>query len=341
MILFSPEGSVQSVYHWDTAGGYAGYRITSPVFLMIGKWERTGIASTGPPVRSNAEDGLHNWQDASNLWMAIGPDNGLVTTAEVNALATNPAGLAVPADPYNISDPSTYPYPVPADPTSATDPAQLARQMYSSRAYAREAQISKRSTPRMIATLKIQRRTRFRRPTTCRGIRLHRVTLTPDPRPLNPGLSSLRRGVSLLEVLIAVFILTFGLLSVAMVIPAGRALMVEASKSDRSAACGRAALNDIQVREWHKPSKYRQKWGPLGIGYRSAIVNSGQYKRCCRRQLPNLLRWRHSKPHEQRTDLRRNLLRRSLLHGLLQQRYPRFHPTFSLLGIPLARNRLA
>ena len=115
----------------------------------------------------------------------------------------------------------------------------------------------------MIATLKIQRRTRSRHATACCGIRLHRVTLTPDPRPLTPGLS--RRGVSLLEVLIAVFVLTFGLMSVAMVIPAGQKLMVDASKSDRGAACGRAALEYVKTRGWYDTTPMYQRWGTLGF----------------------------------------------------------------------------
>jgi hypothetical protein len=89
--------------------------------------------------------------------------------------------------------------------------------------------------------------------------------------------ATMRRGISLLEVLIAVFVLTFGLLGIAMVIPAGRALMVEASKSDRGSACGRAALNDVQIRHWYSPSPWRQKWGGLSASFRSAIVNANEY----------------------------------------------------------------
>lgn len=63
-----------------------------------------------------------------------------------------------------------------------------------------------------------------------------------------------RSGISLIEVLIAVFVLTFGLMGIAMVIPAGRYLMVEAAKSDRGSACGRAALNDMKIRGWLDPT---------------------------------------------------------------------------------------
>lgn len=136
MILFAPNGAIQSVYHWK--GGmltglpaepptYGPFRVTRPVFLMIGKWERTGHETivANQPVRSLAEDQLHNWQDASNIWMAIGPHNGMVTSAQVNAPTALPTGVFVPGDP---EDP---------------DPGNLGLQMQISRAYAREAQISK------------------------------------------------------------------------------------------------------------------------------------------------------------------------------------------------------
>ncbi len=91
---------------------------------------------------------------------------------------------------------------------------------------------------------------------------------------LKPGASP-RRGISLLEVLVAVFVLTLGLMGIAMVIPAGRSLMVEAAKSDRGSACGRAALNDVQIRRWDRPDLWKQKWG--SHGYKSAVINSSEY----------------------------------------------------------------
>lgn len=69
-----------------------------------------------------------------------------------------------------------------------------------------------------------------------------------------------RSGISLIEVLIAVFVLTFGLMGIAMVIPAGRYLMVEAAKSDRGSACGRAALNDMKIRGWLMPGQSGVDW---------------------------------------------------------------------------------
>ncbi len=147
VILFDPNGAIQYVYHWEQAQDagepptYGPHRITQPVFLMIGKWERTGhqpISGPGVRVDSLADDKLHNWQDASNVWISINPQNGLVAAAEVNAQDVTPSGISVPGDPL-VPHP---PYPVPNDPTSATAQDQLARELYSSRAFARQAQIS-------------------------------------------------------------------------------------------------------------------------------------------------------------------------------------------------------
>lgn len=66
-----------------------------------------------------------------------------------------------------------------------------------------------------------------------------------------------RGGVSLLEVLISIFVLSIGLLAVAAVIPVGRYAIVEAAKSDRAAACGQAVLNDVKVRGMINPNNWR------------------------------------------------------------------------------------
>jgi prepilin-type N-terminal cleavage/methylation domain-containing protein len=134
MILFAPNGAIQFVYHFQAADAtlppsYVARRVTRPVFLMVGKWERSGnepITDPTAPVRSLAEDQLHNWQDASNIWMAIGPHNGFVTAADVSA-------------PWENAATSYY---TPGDPDE-TDQLNLIGQMQISRAFAREAQISK------------------------------------------------------------------------------------------------------------------------------------------------------------------------------------------------------
>ncbi len=56
-----------------------------------------------------------------------------------------------------------------------------------------------------------------------------------------------RHGLSLLEVLVSVFILTFGLLSVVALIPVGTHNMLEANKLDRGAALARAAIRDVKT----------------------------------------------------------------------------------------------
>ena len=67
-----------------------------------------------------------------------------------------------------------------------------------------------------------------------------------------------RSGLSLLEVLISVFVLSIGLLGVAAVIPLGYHQIVEATKADRAASCGRAGLHEIKTRDWLDPTLWRQ-----------------------------------------------------------------------------------
>lgn len=71
----------------------------------------------------------------------------------------------------------------------------------------------------------------------------------------------LRRGVSLLEVLISIFVLTVGLLGVAALIPVGRHHMAEAIRTDRAATCGRAILHEAKVRQWLDPATWCTRSG--------------------------------------------------------------------------------
>jgi len=74
-IMFSPNGSLERVYHHGKM--HPGIE---PIFLLVGKQERVPLAHNGP---SPAEDGLYNWQDLKNLWVTLNPQTGLVTTTEV------------------------------------------------------------------------------------------------------------------------------------------------------------------------------------------------------------------------------------------------------------------
>lgn len=65
-----------------------------------------------------------------------------------------------------------------------------------------------------------------------------------------------RSGISLLEVLIAIFVLSIGLLGIAALIPLGKLAMMETEKSDRTGACGRAALRDVKVRRMLDPGSW-------------------------------------------------------------------------------------
>jgi len=71
-----------------------------------------------------------------------------------------------------------------------------------------------------------------------------------------------RRGVSLMEVLISIFVMTFGLLGLAALIPVGRFAIEETGKADRCGACGRAAMREVKVRrmlgpDWDLPPNKR------------------------------------------------------------------------------------
>ncbi len=64
----------------------------------------------------------------------------------------------------------------------------------------------------------------------------------------NPASLPYPRGMSLIEVLAAIGVLTIGLLGLAALLPVGRFTINEAAKADRTGDCGRAALRDVVVR---------------------------------------------------------------------------------------------
>lgn len=85
-----------------------------------------------------------------------------------------------------------------------------------------------------------------------------------------------RLGVSLLEVLISIFVILVGLLGVVALIPIGHHSMLQATKADRAAACGRAALREIRVRRMLDSTRWRWgatqlPWNP-GAGFLPRVV---------------------------------------------------------------------
>jgi hypothetical protein len=63
-----------------------------------------------------------------------------------------------------------------------------------------------------------------------------------------------RRGLSLLEILASVFVLSIGLLGVVAVIPFGGFQLHRATVADRTGSCGRSALSEIRIRELTDPN---------------------------------------------------------------------------------------
>jgi Tfp pilus assembly protein PilV len=85
--------------------------------------------------------------------------------------------------------------------------------------------------------------------------------LTParSPVPSPPIPARRRRAITLLEVLISMFIMTVGLLSVASLVPVGKVEIGRADRTVRASACGRAAIRELKVRgildakNWARP----------------------------------------------------------------------------------------
>jgi len=91
----------------------------------------------------------------------------------------------------------------------------------------------------------------------CCGAQLVRFRLRSAGRSV-----AARRGISLLEVLISMFVLLVGLVGVAALIPAGRKEMLEGGKSDRAAALATGALHDLKVRGVLNPTSWYDQTTP-------------------------------------------------------------------------------
>ncbi len=99
------------------------------------------------------------------------------------------------------------------------------------------------------------------------GIRAGRKTPAPagcaastpissNPQSPIPNRSARRRGVSLLEVLVSLFILAVGLMGVAALIPLGKLSLMATETSDRTGACGRAAIREVRIRGLLDPTTW-------------------------------------------------------------------------------------
>jgi hypothetical protein len=85
-----------------------------------------------------------------------------------------------------------------------------------------------------------------------------------------------RRGISLMEVLISMFVLAVGLLGVAALIPAGRHEIVEATKLETAAMIGRNAFRDIEIRRYLDPTLWRKFPKPVGSAAANLIYDPSQ-----------------------------------------------------------------
>jgi len=62
-----------------------------------------------------------------------------------------------------------------------------------------------------------------------------------------------RYGLTLMEILASVFVLSFGLLAVLTILPFGAFQLERMNVADMSGACGRGAIQQIRMAEWQKP----------------------------------------------------------------------------------------
>ncbi|MCC7087006.1 MAG: prepilin-type N-terminal cleavage/methylation domain-containing protein [Pirellulales bacterium] len=82
IITFKPTGSLDKLYMRGNQ-----FILSDPLYLLVGKREKIAAAGSSPSY-SAADDretqtDKHNFRDLENIWVAVNPQSGLVTTAEV------------------------------------------------------------------------------------------------------------------------------------------------------------------------------------------------------------------------------------------------------------------
>lgn len=95
-----------------------------------------------------------------------------------------------------------------------------------------------------------------------------------------------RSGISLVEVLIAMGILTIGLLGVAALFPVGAFYMHKGDVADRGSAVAQAAFNEVLTRGWLNP----ENWLVLEDGIQGVAAAPGVYSKTFNRPFAEMLR---------------------------------------------------
>jgi Tfp pilus assembly protein PilV len=101
-----------------------------------------------------------------------------------------------------------------------------------------------------------------------KGERL-RSSLSPVPRPLSPP-----RGISLIEVLISMFVLLFGLMGVAAIFPVASHYIQEGDKRDRSSGLAQIAFEELKSKKLLRPTTWAI---PSTPNFSYPFLSSGQF----------------------------------------------------------------
>jgi len=102
----------------------------------------------------------------------------------------------------------------------------------------------------------------------------HRDEPASCPARLRATRPARRRAITLLEVLVAMLVMTIGILGMAAIIPLGKLELAEGDMSDNSSTVGRWAFRDLSVRGYLKPEMWADpETGKSVIGVYSASTD--------------------------------------------------------------------